>query len=42
MAYYRMYCEACGKYTDHTMQVVGTWEEYTCIVCGHSHGYRVR
>lgn len=38
---YPMYCEQCGKQTQHTLIVKGDWEEYRCP-CGQSKRYRVR
>ena len=39
---YRLFCELCGRVTDHTEQDEGQWETYTCKECGHKHSYKVR
>lgn len=39
---YRMFCETCGRETDHTERDSGDWEIYTCKQCGAEHSYRVR
>lgn len=37
----RMYCEVCGRETEHVLEANGEWEVLRCG-CGVGHYYRVK
>lgn len=38
----RLFCQVCGKEQVHQGRTVGSWEEYTCPVCGNVQPFKVR
>jgi hypothetical protein len=39
---YNLYCEVCGRVTEHTLAIAGGWEYYTCTHCPTTLAYKVR
>ena len=39
---YNLYCEACGRVTEHTLAIVDCWEYYTCTHCPTTLAYKVK
>ena len=38
----RLFCQTCGKETPHKFTPAGSWEIYTCPVCGMAQSFKVR